>query len=57
MKGADGFVQAYTAQAAVDAASQVIVAQFVNPAGGERSKTRPVAREPQRQPDPPGSSS
>ncbi len=42
MKGPDGFVQAYNAQAAVDAASQVIVAQFVTPQGTDAPQFEPL---------------
>lgn len=42
MKGPDGFVQAYNAQAAVDADSQVIVAQFVTPQGVDAPQFEPL---------------
>jgi len=42
MKGPDGFVQAYNAQAAVDAASQVIVAQFVTPQATDAPQFEPL---------------
>src|SRR6059036_966905 len=42
MKGADGFVQAYNAQAAVDAESQVIVAQDVNPQATDAAQFEPL---------------
>lgn len=38
MKTADGFVQGYNAQAAVDAASQIIVAQHVTPAPNDHQQ-------------------
>jgi transposase len=42
MKGPDGFVQAYNAQAAVDAASQVIVAQLVTNQGADAPHFEPL---------------
>src|SRR5437867_6270952 len=42
MKGPDGFVQAYNAQAAVDAESQVIVAQHVTPQGTDAAQFEPL---------------
>ena len=42
MKGPDGFVQAYNAQAAVDAASQVIVAQFVTSQATDARQFEPL---------------
>jgi hypothetical protein len=42
MKGPDGFVQAYNAQAAVDAESQVIVAQFVTPQATDALQFEPL---------------
>ena len=42
MKGADGFVQAYNAQAAVDAESQVIVAQHVTPQATDAAQFEPL---------------
>jgi len=42
MKGPDGFVQAYNAQIAVDAASQVIVAQLVTNQGSDAPHFEPL---------------
>jgi len=42
MKGPDGFVQAYNAQAAVDAESHVIVAQFVTPQATDAPQFEPL---------------
>lgn len=42
MKGHDGFVQAYNAQAAVDAGSQVIVAQGVSNNGADAQQLKPI---------------
>jgi transposase len=42
MKGPDGFVQAYNAQAAVDADSQIIVAQFVTPQATDALQFEPL---------------
>jgi transposase len=42
MKGPDGFVQAYNAQAAVDAESQVIVAQHVTAQGTDAAQFEPL---------------
>jgi transposase len=42
MKGPDGWVQAYNAQAAVDAASQVIVAQGVTPQATDVAQFEPL---------------
>jgi len=42
MKGPDGFVQAYNAQAAVDAESQVIVAQHVTPQATDAAQFEPL---------------
>ena len=42
MKGPDGFVQAYNCQAAVDAESQVIVAQHVTNAANDKQQLAPM---------------
>jgi Transposase DDE domain len=42
MKTADGFVQGYNAQAAVDAASQIIVAQHVTNAPNDQQQLAPL---------------
>jgi len=42
MKSQDGFVQAYNAQAAVDADSQVIVAQLVTQAANDKKQLAPM---------------
>src|SRR5438876_9250928 len=42
MKGPDGFVQAYNAQAAVDAESQVVVAQHVTPQATDAAQFEPL---------------
>jgi transposase len=42
MKTAEGFVQGYNAQAAVDAASQIIVAQHVTPAPNDQQQLAPL---------------
>jgi transposase len=42
MKGPDGFVQAYNAQAAVDAESQVVVAQMVTNQGADAPHFEPL---------------
>jgi|GEM_PF-466051 len=42
MKTKDGFEQAYNAQAAVDAASQVIVAQLVTRSGNDKQQLAPM---------------
>jgi transposase len=42
MKSQDGFVQAYNAQAAVDADSQVIVAQLVTQAANDKQQLAPM---------------
>ena len=48
MKGADGFVQAYNCQAAVDSASQVIVAQRVTNQANDIQQLRPMLDEIKR---------
>jgi transposase len=42
MKSKDGFVQAYNAQAAVDAEAQIIVAQHVSQSGGDSGQLVPL---------------
>ena len=42
MKSQDGFVQAYNAQAAVDAGSQVIVARLVTQSGNDKQQLAPM---------------
>jgi transposase len=42
MKSKDGFVQAYNAQAAVDAEAQIIVAQHVTQSGGDSGQLVPL---------------
>jgi transposase len=42
MKSRDGFVQAYNAQAAVDAEAQIIVAQHVTQSGGDSGQLVPL---------------
>jgi len=49
MKTADGFEQAYNAQAVVDAESQVIVAAGLTNAGNDKQQTVPMLDELQRQ--------
>jgi transposase len=45
MKGAEGFVQGYNCQAAVDADSQVIVAQQVAPNGSDMHQLKPLLQQ------------
>ena len=42
MKGADGFVQGYNAQAAVEPALQLIVGQSVTPAANDKEQVEPM---------------
>jgi len=48
MKGADGFVQAYNCQAAVDSASQIIVAQGVTAQANDIHQLKPMLDEIKR---------
>jgi len=48
MKTADGFEQAYNAQAAVDADSQVIVAEGLTNVGNDKQQVTPMAQEIQQ---------
>ena len=44
MKSKDGFVQAFNAQAAVDAEAQIIVAQAVTQDANDRRQLAPMTR-------------
>ena len=53
MKGSDGLVQGYNAQAAVEPALQLIVGQSVTPAANDKQQIEPMVQVIEQQSGPP----